>query len=180
MAQDALKLSLGGDGKHRGHEGVQIRGCRHPFARLALRDAAIEDELDLEPTERGGGFEHLALDTAGAVPGRLAAGGGVECKDQPPAPATRVRGRCLLQLVKKLFDLGGARLGREPVFAVAHLAPHAGLSHTEVSWKTAPPRGRPGSALVNKLIPPPSSKAWLGHSPSTITTRLCNPSKPRA
>src|SRR5260370_7796922 len=86
MAQDALKLSLGGDGKHRGHEGVQIRGRRHPFARLALREAAIEDELDLEPTERGGGFEHLALDTAGAVPGRPPAGGGLERKDQPPPP----------------------------------------------------------------------------------------------
>src|SRR5260370_25856173 len=103
MAQDALKLSLGGDGKHRGHEGVQIRGRRHPFARLALREAAIEDELDLEPTERGGGFEHLALDTAGAVPGWLAAGRGVACKDQPPPPPPRAPGARPLSLVTKLF-----------------------------------------------------------------------------
>src|SRR5205085_8670475 len=98
-----------------------------PLARFALRKAAIKDQLDLEPAERAGSFEHLALDTAGTVPGRLAAGRGVQRKDQPPAPATRVRRRCLLQLVEKLFDLGGARLGREPVFAVAHRAPHAGL-----------------------------------------------------
>ena len=147
---------------------------------LHSRKAAIEDQLDLEPAERGGRLEHLALDMAGAVPGRLAAGGGVEREDQPPAPAARMRRRRLLQVFEELLDLGRARLGREAVFAVAHLAPHAGLSHTEVSWKTAPPRGSPGSALVSRLIPMPSSKAWLGHSPSTITTRLCSPSKARA
>ena len=93
-----------------------------------------------------------------AVSGRLAACGGIECEDQPPAPA-RMRGRRLFQLVQKFLDVGGARLGRKPVLVIAHHAPHAGLSHTEVSWKTAPPRGRPGSALVNRLIPIPSSNA---------------------
>ena len=54
---------------------------------------------------------------------------------------------------------------------------HAGRSHTEVSWKTAPPRSSPGSALVKRIFKFPTSKAWLGHTPSTMTTRGCSPSK---
>ena len=49
-----------------------------------------------------------------------------------------------------------------------------GRSHTEVSWNTAPPRGNPGSALVSRLMPMPSSKAWFGHIPSTMTTRAAS------
>ena len=40
--------------------------------------------------------------------------------------------------------------------------------------------GQAGSALVKRLMPIPSAKAWFGHSPSTITTRFCMPSKARA
>jgi hypothetical protein len=96
MAQHPLDLRFAADAKYRSHDPVQIGSARHPLARLAFRKAAIKDQLDLEPAERGGRFEHLALDAAGAVPGRLAAGRGVECKDQPPASATRVRRRRLL------------------------------------------------------------------------------------
>src|SRR6202040_2095002 len=97
MAQPPLDLRFAADAKYRSHDPVQIGSGRHPLARLAFRKAAIKDQLDLEPAERGGRFEHLALDAAGAVPGRLAAGRGVECKDQPPASATRVRWRRLLE-----------------------------------------------------------------------------------
>src|SRR5439155_15026994 len=91
MAQHPLDLGFAADAKYRSHDPVQIGGGRHPLARFAFRKAAIKDELDLEPAERGGGFEHLALDAAGAIPSRLTAGRGVECKDQPPASAARVR-----------------------------------------------------------------------------------------
>src|SRR5215472_14754983 len=159
MGQHPLDLGLAAYAKHAAHDPVQIGGGRHPAARLAFRKAAVIDELDLEPAECRRRLEHLALDTAGAVPGRLAAGGGVQSKDQPSATASRMRRRRLLQLVEKIGDLGRVPLGWKPVVVLTHACPHAGLSQTEVSWNTAPPRGRPGSALVSKLIPIPSSNA---------------------
>ena len=196
---------------------------RHPAARLAFVEAAVIDELDVEPAERGGRLEHLALDAAGAVPGRLAARRRVERKDQPAAPARRGRRRRAPQVAQKGIDLGRSGFGRklalgrhsaayhadwQSLYAQSRRKPgptirirtctagpgfrrgctgrhfhrrlYAGRSQTEVSWNTAPPPGRPGSALVSRLMPIPSSKAWFGHSPSTITTRVCMPSKARA
>src|SRR4029077_9555195 len=57
---------------------------------------------------------------------------------------------------------------------------HAGRIQMAVSWKTAPPLGGPGSALVKVLMPLPSSKAAFGQMLSTTTTPGCRPSKGRA
>ena len=83
-----------------------------------------------------------------------------ECKaSRWMTTAAHMRRRRLLQLFQKLCDLRRVPLGGKPVLVLIHVCPHAGRSQTEVSWKTAPPRGRPGSALVNRLIPIPSSNA---------------------
>src|SRR3546814_126719 len=58
--------------------------------------------------------------------------------------------------------------------------PQAGCTQTAVSWNTAPPAGRPGSALVRRLMPRPSSKARFGQMLSTTTTSGCRPSKKAA
>src|SRR5205823_3274121 len=176
MRQHAFDLGLAAEAGDRAHRAMQVGGVGHPAARLAFVEAAVIDELDVEPAERRGGLEHLALDAAGAVPSRLAARRCIEREDQPAAAAAGPHRRGALQIAQEGVDLGGARFCRKLVLVAAH----AGLSQTEVSWKTAPPPGRPGSALVSRLMPMPSSKAWFGHSPSTITTRFCMPSKARA
>jgi hypothetical protein len=90
---------------------MQIVRILHPPARLALGEAAVEQQLDIEPAQRRGRLEHLALDAASAVPARLPAGGGVERKDQPPAPAARPHRRRTAQIIEKCVDIG-ARRGR--------------------------------------------------------------------
>ena len=90
----------------RAHDPVQIGGVGHPAARLAFVEAAIIDELDVEPAERGGRLEHLALDAAGAIPARLAARRRVERKDQPAATARRSAAANAPQLAQKGIDIG--------------------------------------------------------------------------
>ncbi len=87
MGEHPLDLGLAAETGDRAHHPVQIGGIRHPPARLAFVEAAVINELDVEPAERGGRLEHLALDAAGAVPARLAARRRVERKDQPAAAA---------------------------------------------------------------------------------------------
>src|SRR5207247_3686751 len=169
VGQHPLDLGLTADAGNRAHHAMQIGGCGHPAARLAFGEAAVIDQLDVEPAERGGRLEHLALDPAGAVPTRLAARRRVEREDQPAAPPARPHRRGALQVAEKGVDFRRMRLCWQLLLVVAH----AGLSHTEVSWNTAPPPGRPGSALVSRLMPMPPSKAWFGHNPSATTTRGC-------
>ena len=120
VEQHPLDLSLAADTEDRAHNAVQVGGGGHPAARLALRKAAVIDELDLEPAERRRRLEHLALDPASAIPGRLAAGGGVERKNQPAAPAAGMRHRRLFQLIQKVRDFGRVPLGGKPVLVLAH------------------------------------------------------------
>ena len=61
MGQHAFDLGLATDAKHAAHDPVQIGRGRHPTACLALRKAAVIDELDLKTSDRPGSLEHLAL-----------------------------------------------------------------------------------------------------------------------
>ena len=76
------------------HQRRQRGRFRHPARRPALVRAAEIEELDVEPADRLGFQEHVRLQPAGGVPGRLPAHGGVERKDQPAtAPGRRTRAR---------------------------------------------------------------------------------------
>src|SRR5262245_59594391 len=176
MRQHALDLRLAADTGDGTHCAMQVDGGGQPAARLALAKAAVIDELDVETAKRGRRLEHLALDAAGAIPGRLAARRRIERENEPAAATARSCGRHPLQLVEERIDLGRGGFCREPVVIVTHV----GLSQTEVSWNTAPPPGRPGSALVSTLMPISSAKARFGHNPSATMTRGCMPSKARA
>src|SRR5262249_9317743 len=73
------------------------------------------------------------------------------------------------------------RLAR-PALLVAehdHVRPRhrqAAFNQTAVSWNTAPPFGRPGSALTNAFTPTPPSKALFGQMLSITTTPRNSPS----
>ena len=54
-----------------------------------------------------------------------------------------------------------------------------GRTPTAVSWYTAPPSGRPGSALTRVLMPSPPAKAAFGHRLSTTTVPGSSPSDAR-
>ena len=90
VSQDPFDLCVPrgtGDGRHLPLEGP---GIGEPRARLELAVAPVEAQLDLETAERGRRLEHLGLDTAGAVPGPLTAGGRVHGEDEPAAPPGRL------------------------------------------------------------------------------------------
>jgi hypothetical protein len=89
VVEGAPDLGVSADAGNRTHQLVQLARCRHPPTGLALVVAAVEDELDFKPADRGGRLEHLALDPTGTVPGRLARSRGVERKDQPAGRAWR-------------------------------------------------------------------------------------------
>jgi hypothetical protein len=89
MAQHPMDLGPAGAAVDPDHQVDEVPGVADPAAGLALLEAAIEDELHIEPAEPVGLEEHLALDAAGSVPGRPAARRGVEREDQPAAAAAR-------------------------------------------------------------------------------------------
>src|SRR5262249_22999906 len=60
-----------------------------PAARTTLVEAAIIDETNIKGAERSRLAEHVGLQRAGHVPGRLSAHGGIEREDQA---ATRALG----------------------------------------------------------------------------------------
>jgi hypothetical protein len=70
--------------------------------------AAKIHELDIEAADGGGRREHLGLKLLGAIPGRLAAQGGVEGENEPAPPLA-----CLLRhrpgLGEKCSNLGRRR-----------------------------------------------------------------------
>ena len=92
MHQQAADLGLAAEAMHAGHFRQQRAGVEPPGRGVELAEAAVPGELDGQPAERRRLAEHLALDLAGPVPGRLAARRGVEREDQPPRLAARRRG----------------------------------------------------------------------------------------
>jgi catechol 2,3-dioxygenase-like lactoylglutathione lyase family enzyme len=59
MAEDPFYLCLPADAGDGAHRPVKLRRRDHPAARLALVEAAVEDELDLEASEGRRRLEHL-------------------------------------------------------------------------------------------------------------------------
>src|SRR6185312_2746862 len=187
VLEDLADLSLTAETAHGGHLLQQVIGAIEPGARLELAEAAVEGELDVEAAERCRRLEHLALEVAGAVPGRLPARRRIEGEQQPAALARcrprRGRGR---QLAEEGVDRAAGRgLVGKPASISRHCcgtpfssdlvpcgagihgrsrsrAAHAGPNQTAVSWNVPPPLGGPGSALTSALTPRPSSKAPFG------------------
>ena len=89
-----------------------------PEARHSLEPAEI-DQLDIEPADRRRLAEHVGLQRAGGVPGRLPAHGGVEREDQPPAFAGGRRRAERAHLVDECLDLRPGR-GRRRGAVFAH------------------------------------------------------------
>ena len=71
------RARLTASARHAGHAFEQRPGGGQPRARLEFTVAAVVAQLNIKAAERGGFAEHVALDSAGAIPGGLAAGGGI-------------------------------------------------------------------------------------------------------
>src|SRR5689334_4356264 len=149
MRQHALDLRLTADAGHRAHDPMQIGCIAHPAARFAFVEAAVIDELDVEPAERGGRLEHLALDAAGAIPGRLAARRRVEREDQSTPPA-RWRRRGTPQLAQESIDLGRSGLCRELALFIHHVSPAKAVRCRSVTLTTLRPGRKPGTLLAKR------------------------------
>ena len=88
------------------------------------REPAVIDELDVESADRRGLAEHVGLQPAGRVPGRLPAHGGIEREDQPPALAGGGRRPERAHLRQERVDVGARRRRRRlhvPVVGVLSL-----------------------------------------------------------
>ncbi len=71
------------------HQRGEFLGSRDPAGGAAFAQAPEIDQLDIEPAGACRLAEHVGLQRAGGIPGRLPAHGGVEREDQPPALAAR-------------------------------------------------------------------------------------------
>ena len=124
VLEDARDLCFATDAAHLAHRRVQIRRAREPAARLALAEAAIEHELDVEPAEACRRLEHLALQPARVIPGGFAARGRVEGKDQPSPARGRLNRRHRRDLPQESLNLRLLGLGGKPALGASLLVRH--------------------------------------------------------
>jgi hypothetical protein len=108
MLEHAADLGLPGQAEHAAHQADQIARIVDPAARPAFVEAAVVHQLHVEAAERCGLEEHLSLDLAGAIPGRLARRRGVHGEDQARPTASRLGRRGPGHLLEKGLD----RIGR--------------------------------------------------------------------
>ena len=92
MAQHLADLGVAAAAVDARHQFREPLACRNPARGAAFAQAAEINQLDIEPADAGRFAEHVGLQGAGRIPGRLPAHGGIERKDQPPALAIRGRG----------------------------------------------------------------------------------------
>ena len=75
------------------HEAEETCRVADPLRGVALGVAPVENELHVQLPECPAGREHVRLQRARPVPGRLTAGGRVEGEDEPPGRAIGTRHR---------------------------------------------------------------------------------------
>src|ERR1700759_3054131 len=108
MLKTPLDLSMPALAADAAHQVAEPRRIRGPARRPTFGKAAEIDELHFEAADATCLREHVALELAGEVPGRLPAHGGVEREDQPlPLRMSAGLGQGL-RLGQELGD-GGAR-----------------------------------------------------------------------
>ncbi|MCX7364714.1 MAG: hypothetical protein NTV97_23145 [Alphaproteobacteria bacterium] len=141
VAQESRDLGTSRQATHRAHQAGELAAFGGPAAHLEFVEAAIEGETDVEPAQRVGRDEHLALDGAGMVPGRLAAGRRIHGEQKPAARPGRAIGRQLADLLHESVHGAVAARGRK-LAIFSHVAPDSGWI-----W-CAPPRRNRGTHLT--------------------------------
>src|SRR5215208_1300542 len=85
MRDDLADLRVAAAAVDSRHQVGEFIGLCDPAGGTAFAEAAVIDELHIETADRRRLPEHVGLQPAGGVPGRLPAHGGVERKDEPAA-----------------------------------------------------------------------------------------------
>ena len=88
------------------HQRGEFLGTGDPARGAALAKPTEIDQLNIEPAGLGCLAEHIGLQGAGAIPGRLPAHGGVEREDQPPTLAAGRGGAEPAHALNEFGDLG--------------------------------------------------------------------------
>ena len=94
------------------HQVAQPSAVRHPARGAALVQSTKVHKLHIEPADRRRLAEHLALQLASRVPGRLPAHCGIEREDQPPALSRFYRWSKRAGALDERIDLGTRRRRR--------------------------------------------------------------------
>src|SRR5262249_2805540 len=87
MSKDFADLGAATATGNPAHETGEAYAVGDPAGGATFVEAAVVDELHLQPADRRRLAEHFALQLAGGIPGGLPAHGGVEREDQAPALA---------------------------------------------------------------------------------------------
>ena len=109
MRQDFADLGVPAAAIDPLHQVAELARVGNPARGAAFGQSAVIDQLHIESADRGGFAKHVGLQPAGRVPQRLAAHGGVERKNQPPALSGLRRRSERAHLVEKSVDLLRAR-----------------------------------------------------------------------
>ncbi len=119
------------------HQRAEPRRLGDPRRGAAFGKTAIIDELDIEAADGGCFAEHVGLQTARGIPGRLPAHGGIEREDKAAALAGHDSGAERVNAVQEGINLGtgGRSRSRRVIGAVfAHRGTLAAFHHA-IKWR---------------------------------------------
>ena len=108
------------------HQRAEPRRLGDPRRGAAFGKTAIIDELDIEAADGGGFAEHVGLQPARGVPGRLPAHGGIEREDEAAAFAGHGRRAERVDTAQEGIDLGAGGRGRSRRVMIGAVFAHRG------------------------------------------------------
>ncbi len=149
------------------HQRAEPLRLGNPGRGAALRKPAIIDKLNVEAADRRGLAEHVGLELAGAIPGRLPAHRGIERKDQPAALAGLGHRRRTerFDLIEKADRSPRVRTRPPepgPAYALAPAHGRTGPCSSRVAHREQS-SGRPSASLKGGIRwPSPAKRAMAG------------------
>jgi hypothetical protein len=105
VGEKLSQLGMAGPTGDAGHEFGEVIGIGGPARKPALIDVAIVGQLHLKSAGTSNLTEHLSLELAGGVQGRLPAMGSIESEDDASAAASSAARSKLLDLSKEAIEL---------------------------------------------------------------------------
>src|SRR5262244_3101451 len=111
------------------HQRAEPLRMRYPTRGATLAEAAVIDQLHVQPADRRRLAKHVGLQPTGRVPGGLATHGRVEREDEAAPPARLGCRRELLHAAEKSVDLGACGACRRGAAAIGCWPVRAIIGH---------------------------------------------------
>ena len=159
MSEDLAELRVAAAAFNALHQRAQPFRLRYPTRGAALPEAAVIDQLHVQPADRRCLAKHVGLQPTGRVPGGLATHGRVEREDEAAPSARLCCRRELLHTAQKSIDLGARIRRRRGAAAIRCWPVRAIIGHGSRRFNQRWTRPLRWPYPLSGAMPPPQQRA---------------------